>query len=80
MTLKNHRIPKHIEDMGLDFFKMDLIKAFYCYGIFPFNKDNLDYTKLITHDHLISQGKENEKNEMLNPFKVLNQEMRMKYL
>lgn len=48
--VQKHLIPNCINEMGLNC--SETIKSgFRACGLYPFNEDNLDYSKLVTHDY-----------------------------
>ena len=57
VEIKKHLLPKFINEMGLDFFELDIKKAFKVCGIFPFNENNLRYEKLVSYHKNISNDK-----------------------
>ena len=64
-NIQKHLIPKFINEIGLSYFSLDLKNAFRCCGLFPFNEDNLDSSKLVTATQVDPSAE--EKIDELNP-------------
>jgi len=67
--IRKHLIPYHVNKLGLKYFGLDIKNAFRTCGLFPFDEDLLDYSKLVTAQHqteysagveLLNSTRENE--------------------
>lgn len=52
--MKKHSIPKGIDQMGADFEK-HIQNGFRVCGLFPFDKNQVDYSKLVSHSNKVTR-------------------------